>query len=108
MTGLRLVVTRSRVNTFSQRQSSSPTQVSRLVARCWGQMCPLCLASTIPSHLAAGTGDRNLSSPTGGCTCLTPLKARILFPDRDSSMVPHNMPTLVWATGNSHLVPTFG
>ena len=61
----------------------------------------------MPSHLGVNTGGLNLNAPTGGLTCLIPLNAKTLLPERDSSTVPHRFPSFVWATGNSHFFPTF-
>ena len=52
-----------------------------------------------------GTGGFHRKGPIGGLTYWIPLKANIRLDPLDSSIVPHNKPFFVWATGNSQ---TFG
>ncbi|CAB4057119.1 unnamed protein product [Lepeophtheirus salmonis] len=74
----------------------------RLIVHMLRTEMPIFLRFTdsIPSR--EGNRALNLKSPTGGLTCRIPLKARIRPPVRVSSMVPHNIPDFVIATGNSH------
>ena len=52
-----------------------------------------------------GTGGFHRNLSIGGLTYWIPLKANIRLDPLDSSIVPHNKPFFVWATGNSQ---TFG